>query len=430
MTQTNVLAERPSESDSKMSRALLWTNLLSEPLFTLYGFLAFILYKDLGASPFQIALLTMLKPLSAILSFYWSAGLKGGKSPKSNVLWAGFLMRAPFFLCPWVESSWFVIAAAVNFMFFYRAGIPGWMEIVKRNMGTGKRGRAFSISSAIGYAEGVVLSLAMGGVLDKDPALWKGLFVAAAAIGLLSLWVQARISIPIAPPVKEEEKPNERLTLKEVLIRPWRDSFRLMKERKDFARFQWGFMVCGFGIMLIQPALPLFMVDQLGISYLEMAAAVSIAKGLGFALSSPIWARWMDRFSMLKVSSAVFLSVGLFPVFLSFSIWGGLIWLYAAYFLYGVGQGGSHLVWNLSGPIFAGKEESSRFTGVNVVLVGLRGAIAPPLGGWLSVVLGSTQVLLLGGVFCFYSGIRLLQSRFKLQEKQTPQRIRASKSAD
>ena len=171
-------------------------------------------------------------------------------------------------------------------------------------------------------------------------------------------------------------------------------------------------MVCGFGIMLIQPALPLFAVDQLGISYLEMAAAVSIAKGLGFAVSSPLWSRWIDRVGVLRLSSAVFLVVGLFPVFLSFSIWGGLVWLYVSYFLYGVGQGGSHLVWNLSGPIFAGSEESSRYTGVNVVLAGLRGAVAPPLGGWLSVVCGPMQVLLMGGALCFYSGIRLLQSRY------------------
>lgn len=407
------------ERQNQMSRALLWTNLLNEPLFTLYGFLAFILYKDLGASAFQIALLTMLKPVITILSFYWSAGLKGRSHRiRANVLWAGFLMRAPFLLCPWIESSWYVIGAAVNYMFFYRAGIPGWLEMIKRNMQAGKRGRAFSISSGMGYAEGVVLSLAMGGLLDRDPSMWKGLFVAAAAIGLLSLVVQSRI--PVEGPVEEEEETVERASLKEVLVRPWRDSFRLMKERPDFSRFQWGFMVCGFGIMLIQPALPLFAVDNLGITYLEMAAAVSIAKGLGFALSSPVWARWIDRVSILKLSSAVFLTVGLFPVMLSLSVWGGLVWLYLAYFWYGVGQGGSHLVWNMSGPIFAGKEDSSRYTGVNVVLAGLRGAVAPPLGGWLAVLCGPVQVLILGGALCFYSGARLLQSRLiKSESKAT-----------
>src|SRR5690606_31722825 len=107
----------------------------------------------------------------------------------------------------------------------------------------------------------------------------------------------------------------------------------------------------------------------------------------------------------------VFLAIGLFTLLFSFSVWS-ILWFYVAYFWYGVGQGGSHLVWNMSGPIFAGKEESSRYTGVNVAMAGLRGAVAPPLGGLLSVFIGPVQVLIVGGILCFYSGIRMLQSKF------------------
>lgn len=392
--------------ERQISRSLILTNLLTEPLFTLYSFLLFILYKDLGASALQITLLTALKPVVTILSFYWSAGLKGqAQKLKSNVLWAGFLMRAPFLLCPWIESSWFVIGAAVNYMFFYRAGIPAWLEIIKRSMGEGRRNRAFSVSSALGYAEGVVLALGCGALLDKDPGCWKLLFFGSALVGLLTLVVQSQIV------VEGKDTILERPSLKEVVVRPWRDSYRLMRERRDFSWFQWGFMVSGFGLMLIQPALPLFTVDVLGISYLEMAAAVSIAKGLGFALSSPIWAKWIDRIDLFKMASFVFLAIGLFTVLLSLSVWS-VAWLYVAYFWYGVGQGGSHLVWNMSGPIFAGKEESSTYTGVNVAMAGLRGAVAPPLGGLLAVAVGPVQVLLMGGALCFYSGVRMLQMKF------------------
>lgn len=397
--------------ERRMRGALLWTNLLNEPLFTLYGSLAFILYKDLGASAFTIALLTMLKPVITILSFYWSAGLGGGRLKlKSNVLWAGFWMRAPFLLCPWIDSVWYIVAAAVNYMFFFRAGIPGWLEMIKRSLGNGRE-RAFSLTSALGYGEGVILSLAMGGLLDRDPGLWKELFFVAALVGMASLFVQSRIHVEERVEERAVGEKGERPTLRELIARPWRDSFRLMRERPDFSRFQWGFMICGFGLMLFQPALPLFAVDHLGISYLEMAAAISIARGLGFVVSSPFWARWLKGDNVLRVSSAVFLAIGSFPIFLSVAGWGGLMWFYAAYFIYGVGQGGSHLVWNMSGPIFAGKEESSRYTGVNVVLAGLRGAVAPPLGGWLSVLCGPVQVLVLGSILCFCSSLRLLRNR-------------------
>jgi len=396
------------QRQTSMKRALVWSNILSEPLFTLYMLLTFILYKDLGASAFQIALLTMLKPVVTALSFYWSAGLKGrGERLKSNVVWAGIWMRAPFLLCPWIDSSWFLVAAAANYMFFYRAASPAWLEMLRRNLEGKERGKAFAWSSAFGYCEGIILSLGMGVLLDGNAGLWKIFFCGASIIGLFSVVVQSKVYIA-KDTLLIEEPTLETINWKERLIRPWKESYLLLKERPDFAKFQWGFMIYGFGIMLVQPALCLFMVDTLGISYLEMASAISIAKGLGFVVSSPLWSKWMEKTNISKVASAVFLLVGLFPIVLSLSTIN-LAWLYIAYFLYGIGQGGSHLVWNLSGPIFAGKEESSRYTGVSVMLGGLRGGVAPPLGGWLAMAWGPLGVLFLSGIFCFYSSLVILK---------------------
>lgn len=394
----------PIAKQAKMGRALFWTSSLGEPLATLYAIVGFILYKDLGASAFQIALMTCLKPVITLLSFYWSAGLGRNGRVKSNVLWAGFLMRAPFLLCPWIDSVWFMIGAAVNYTFFYRAGIPGWMEMIRKNMHVKERGRWFSMSSALGYVEGVVLALGVGSLLDQDPGMWRILFFGAAVIGLGVLAIQASI------PMEKEVVKEELLGWKELLVRPWKDSYRLMKTRPDFAAYQWGFMLCGFGAMLIQPALPMFVVDDLGASYMVVTGGVSIAKGLGFALSSPVWARLVEKMHVLKVAGLVFLLVGLFPALLACSV-AGIVWFYLAYFWYGVGQGGSHLVWHLGGTIFAGKEESSRYTGVGLAMLGLRGAVAPPLGGWLAVVLGPIEVLATGGLLCLYSGARLVRSR-------------------
>lgn len=386
----------PGSSQAK--RALFGINFFGEPLCTAYAWAAFILYKELGASAFQLTLLMLLKPVVTILSPYWSAS---GGPIKSNLLWAGFWMRAPFLLCPWVDSSWYLIAACVNYMFFFRAAAPAWMEILKRKLSG--YSRFFSYSSALGYLTGAAISLTGGKWLDATPGNWKWLFFFSALIGLAGMLFQ------VAIPLKGEMLPNkrEKIPLRERLQRPWLDSFSLMKSRVDFAHFQWGYMLCGFGIMIIQPALPLFAVDELNISYLEVAAAISIAKGLGYVLSSPIWARWMDRFSIFVVAAVVFSLFGLFPLLLSL----GSVWLYVAYFCYGIGQGGSHLTWNLSGPLFAGKEDSSRFTRVSVVLGGLRGAIAPSLGGWIAVVYGSQSVLWIGGLLSLIGALYLLQKK-------------------
>lgn len=387
----------------RTKRALFISSLLHEPLFTLYTFVSVILYKDLHASAFQIALLTTLTPVSTILSFYWSTWSKGRL--RRNLLGAGLLMRAPFLLVPWFDNVWVVIAAFVNYMLFYRAGMPSWMEILKRNMPAGKRERAFSFSAALGYAEGFILALAMGLMLDQDPGCWKWLIVGATLFGLLGLVVQCRV------PVIECEREG-RPTLKELVARPWRDSMELMRRRKDFATFQWGFMVSGFAIMLVRPVYPIFMVDDLGITHIQMAMAIAASKGLGYVASSSFWSRAMERMPIHRVASMVSVAFALFPLLMIASKWA-LVWFYAAWFLYGVGQGGSHLVWSMSGPHFSEKEESSRYTGVGVVLAGLRGAVGPPLGTCLLGVWGALSTFAFSGLLFLGSGLYLFRSSKK-----------------
>ncbi len=388
-----------------MGKILFWSSAFSEPLFTLHNVIAIILRKDLGASLWLIALMSCARPIVAILSFYWSAGLCRRGGIKSNVLWAGFFMRAPFLLCPWFDSAGFIVFATVSYSFFFRAVIPGWMELIKRNVEQKKRGRLFSLSAAFSHAEGVVLAIGFGRLLDYDPGLWKVLSVGAALIGMGALFIQSKI-------VVEENLPQEeKLSWQEIIVRPWKDSWRLIRERPDFAHYLWFFMFAGLGLMFIYPALPIFAVDQLGVSYTMAFAGISVAKGLGFALSSPLWGRWIEQVNFFKLASLVSLSFALFPLLMASSVWW-IGWFYLAYLWYGIAQGGGNLLWHMSGLIFAKQEESSRFSGVGLMMLGVRGTIGPLLGSWLTALWGPTAVFALGGIFCLYSGLGFLRSRF------------------
>lgn len=383
--------------EKSMKSALLWTNILGEPLFTLYAFIPFILYKHMGATALQIALLTMLKPVVTTLSFYWSSSVKDSSHKlRSNVVWAGILMRLPFLFCPWFPSIEYMIFAAANYMFFYRAASPSWLEMLRLNVSIKERSKLFSLSSAIAYLEGVFISLGVGLVLDKDASVCYGLFFIAAVLGLITVIAQNEVQLE---PFKNQSKQE---SFKEKVLKPWMESWKILKEQKDFFHFQKGFMICGFGIMLIQPALPIFAVDFLGVSYFEILSAISIAKGLGYVFSSPFWARFLDRFNIFTVSTLIFAMMGAFPFVLLLAVFNPF-WLFFAYFLYGIGQGGSHLVWNLSGPYFSKGENSLSFTSVGVVLAGLRGSIAPPLGSILVNFYSTVFVLILGSLFCFIS---------------------------
>jgi hypothetical protein len=79
-------------------------------------------------------------------------------------------------------------------------------------------------------------------------------------------------------------------------------------------------------------------------------------------------------------------------------------------------QAGSEMSWNLSGPIFARHEDSSTYTGVNVVTIGLRGCIAPPLGSLIANLTNATMALLMGGGFCLLATWQMYLNR-KKEEK-------------
>ena len=155
--------------------------------------------------------------------------------------------------------------------------------------------------------------------------------------------------------------------------------------------------------MIIQPVIPMFFSETLKLSYRDLIIAYSICKGFGFVLTSPLWSRYMGILSVGRFTSIVLAGFALFSLMIAFGIYSP-IWVYFAYFVYGVAQAGSHLIWHLSGPVFADKEESSRYSGVNIVMVGVRGMLGPPLGGLLAALFGPLFVLYLSVIFCL-SGV-------------------------
>jgi hypothetical protein len=87
-----------------------------------------------------------------------------------------------------------------------------------------------------------------------------------------------------------------------------------------------------------------------------------------------------------------------------------LIWLYLAYIIYGVMQAGSELSWNLSGPVFANREDSTLYSGVNLIAGGLRGCFAPAFGLMMSSLFSPAFSLVVGGVFCLIASGSLFLS--------------------
>lgn len=397
-----------ADAFQKTRLAFIWTKILNTPFWALFVMLKFILCKDLHATEFQVTTFIVLAPLVSILSVYWSSSMNRRRDKLlSNVILANILKCLPFLLFPFAKDAWFFVFAAAFFMLFHRSSTPAWMEILKLNLPKHKREQVFANGTAIAFLGDGFFCFLLGFMLDHYQESWRWIFPLTALISCLSLYFQIRI--PIFPDKKE--KNYKKIPFKEQLLAPWKNAWEICKERRDFTQFQIGFMILGGGgLMIMQPALPTFFMETLNLSYMELSIVLTFCKGIGCALTSSFFARWINKVDLYVFSSGVTL-IGFLFSFLLIASQLHLMWLYIAYAVYGAMQAGSELGWNMSGPIFSKDQESSLYTNSNVLLVGLRGVFFPVIGGFLVVAFNSSLVIFFGGFLCLLATFKLLSDK-------------------
>lgn len=395
---------QPQEVSSKsyMTRtswAYILTRVLDTPFWGLFNLLPFILYKDLHATPFQLAVIITIKPLVSILSSYWSDWVY--RIPGwlvSSIIMARWIAFLPFLIFPFITDPWYVIGCFGLFMFLQVGMMPAWMELLKQNVPARTRENVFSYTQAFGYFGGGLLPFALGWVLDEWTGAWRWMFVITACLSLSAFIWQRRILLrSMEYPPKNSSHP---------LLQPWKSAWDILKSRPDFAKFQMGFMIIGSGLMIIQPALPVFFVDGLHLSYTEMGVAITLCKGIGFACGSPLWVRWIQRVDLFQFGAVIATLAALFTLLL-LAAQDHMVWLYIAYLTYGLMQSGNELSWNLSGPIFAKQADSSPYSSVNVIAVGIRGMFIPSLGALFLAEMGSSTVIVISGALCLLAALRM-----------------------
>jgi MFS family permease len=396
----------------RAKRAFFFSQMVQEPFIALYPLMAVLLSKELGATPFQIAVLTMLKPAVSVLSFYWGSFLSRYRSLlKTNLLLATTLAVLPFLFAPFSTYVWFFVAAGACYSLFSRAAIPALMELLKINTVKEEQERLFSKCLSWAYAIGFVVALLFGIFLDMHPSMWRHFLGLAAMFSLL-----APVALSYIPDHASDLPLPKTVTIAEGIAHPWKDTFELLRRRPDFLHFQIGFFLAGFGLMVAMPAIP-SVLSGLDLSYTQLFLSMTVLKGIGFIITSSFWAKFLARCKIQAVSCVVFFGFCLFFLTLLLSCFNPL-WVLLAYLIYGVVQAGSHLVWHLSGSIFAGPEMSAPYSSVNILAVGIRGIIAPPLGGFLAEMFSPQVVLVCGGGCCIIASMYIIY-KSALSFKQT-----------
>lgn len=402
-------------SKNPTGAAFFWTRILNVPFWIMFNLLPIILYRDLNISPWMVTLMVIIKPTSALLASYWSTWIHDRPNWLiRNIVYANLLRYIPFLFIPWIDSPLVFIACFGFYMMLSRGVIPAWMEIFKLNLENQSRSRIFAYGSALDYFFTALLPIGLGLILDDYSLSWRLLLPATAILGLAStlflypVRLEKKEVIPSLPP---QQTP---FSFKEQVLLPWKNAFKILKSRPDFFAFQWGFMLGGAGLMVYQPIIPIFFVDVLNLSYTKMLLAMAVCKALGYAAASPTWVSLFHKWNIYKFSGSISLTSALFPLLIIGSQFH-IFFIYIAYILYGVMQAGSELSWHMSGPLFAKEHESSPYSTVNILLVGIRGCFAPLLGSLLYSMTNSATALIAGTMLCLCSSLFLFLHKGKVQ---------------
>lgn len=378
----------------RVKTAYLGTYVLGTPFFAIYNMLPFILLKDLGISLFEVTLMVTLKPAVSLLSVYWSESVYRRRDRLiPNVILGSLLSHLPFLFFPWIDSPHLMIVAFALFMLLHRGVVPAWMEILKLHLDKETRQNFVAFTLTMCYVGSAIFPVFFGWMMDDFLGSWRWIFSLTALISMAAIILQWRLPKERIVEREESEPPLE-------LARPLRLMTDLLSRRSDYFHYQIGFMIGGFGLMIMQPALPEFFMHSLELSYKELGTAKTMCAGIGFALSSGLWAAWMNRVTIFRFASLVVLFFALFPIGIYLAKFQ-IPMLFFSYLFYGVTQAGSELSWKLSGPAFSENEDSSLFSSINVFAVGLRGVIANPIGGVLCLMAGPEAVFFLSSLLCF-----------------------------
>lgn len=413
MAKTLETDKRLSEIVQERTRkALIWMRISHEPFVAFYALLPFILRKDLGASLLQISILSSLRPIIPIFAFYWSSYVTSQrKSLRDHLMVAWILARLPFIFVLWIQDVWYLIFSCVMYELFNKSGTPPLIEILKLNMPKEAREKVYTSLYVLTFFESVLLGIVMASLLDSFSS-WPILCSVTVLLSMTSIFLQRKMPIQSSKSEEPSSSSPFPLSFLSRLTQPWKDAFALLRSRPDFSHFQFGFMMGGFGLMLITPSLSLFYVDALQLSHSELIWGRSILMGIGVVLSSSFWRRYLKLEKSSQMTRWILAGFALFPFTLALSHLS-LFFFYLSFFFYGIAQSGSHLLWNLSGTLFAGEKDSSPYSRVNILMLGLRGLLAPALGGLLCNWVGPWPVLLLGGILCTGGIFYMLQTHQK-----------------
>ena len=400
---------------------LLWGALFNGVVQSLGQTQDIIARKALHAQDWQLMLMTMIWPISNFFSIWWGRAFENSCHKSRLIFIAGIIGRLSLVAAVWIVTmNQYLLLLALLFS-SNSLLIPAQNSIYQRNITKHWRARLYGYTISLGMLVSVIFTYGAGRLLDVREESFRWILVVTGICGFITsaLWASIRIQEPLTQ--KSCEKPR----FKDLALDPIRRTLTLLKENKPFAAFERSFSIYGKGFIMMQPIIPIYMVDKLNLSYTNNFLAKGVLSQIGMLLLSPMIGKLHDRLHPFRFISASFALLMVFPLlFISSSLWVGspiaVVIVFIAYLIFGIAMTGVNIAWNMSSIFFAGKDDASMYQSVHVTMTGIRGLIAPVLGFTLLKVFNISVVFFVAAGFLAWASLISLRDHRRLA-KQLPE---------
>jgi MFS family permease len=242
----------------------------------------------------------------------------------------------------------------------------------------------------LSYTRAMLFTAMVGTTFMAGPLLkhvsYQYVFPVTCLFGIAAAIVFGLIPVPSEQETAAERAPRRPLsealrTTAEFLV----STLKILQTDRGYRWFALSVFTYGFGNLMIAPAIPIIQVDRLHISTKNIALLANLAQ-MTAAGAYFYWGRYVDRHSPLKAVVVNILLNALIPLFY---LTAGNKWmLVPAFLLAGITQAGIDLSYFNSILSFATEANASRYQALHSFLLGIRGVIAPLIGGFMVEVLG------------------------------------------
>jgi hypothetical protein len=234
----------------------------------------------------------------------------------------------------------------------------------------------------------VVISSAVGPLLDQNPDSFRWVYLGGAVFGVLGVFFFSRVNVIGERRHRVLERRASRETDEDLKV----GFLEILRRDRHYARYQLFQFTAGAANMIIEAPLVFLITRELEAGYTESIAMTMVIPFAVSVVTLPLWARYLDRVhvtefrarqSVLWIVSQLLLWVG--------AALGSLVWVAASRLVLGIARGGGSLAWQLGHNDFADQKALSAYMGIHVTLTGVRGATMPFLGMALYVGVGGWE---------------------------------------